>query len=117
MAKRTDKLGRQLQKDLGEILDSAAQQLLNGTLVTVLDVEVTPDLGLAKVYLSFFQSTDKQADLETLRNHLPQIRHYLAGKLKNQVRKIPELMLFIDDTNDQAEHMENLLRQLREKKD
>ena len=67
MAKRTEKLARQLQKDLGEILDSAARQLLNGAMVTVLEVKVTPDLGLAKVYLSLFQSQNREEDLELLK--------------------------------------------------
>lgn len=109
---RKDKLGKQLQKDLGEIIDAAAQQLLNGTMVTVLEVDVTPDLGLAKVYLSFLNSKDKEADLEKLRGHVSTIRHFLAQKLKNQMRKMPELSFYLDNRIDRAERIENLLRGL-----
>ncbi|MBO6517145.1 MAG: 30S ribosome-binding factor RbfA [Bacteroidia bacterium] len=111
---RKDKLGKQLQKDLGEIIDSASKQLLKGTMVTVLEVDVTPDLGLAKVYLSFLNSKDKQADLEVLEENRTTIRHYLASKLKNQMRKVPELMFYIDERIDRAERIEDILRQIRE---
>ncbi len=111
---RKDKLGKQLQKDLGEIIDAAAQQMLKGTMVTVLEVEVTPDLGLAKVFLSFLNSKDKQADLEKLQANKATIRHYLARKLKNQMRKIPDLAFFLDDRIDRAERIDDLLRNLKD---
>ena len=110
---RKDKLGKQIQRDLGEIIDSAAGQLLRGTMVTVLEVDVTPDLGLAKVYLSFLNSRDKNADLEVLRENQVTIRHYLAQKVKNQMRKVPELHFYLDETIDQAERIEKLLNDLK----
>lgn len=103
----------QLQRDLSEILDAAAKQLLGNTMVTVLEVVITPDLGLAKVYVSLFNSENKEADLLVLNNNMPRIRHFLAGKLKNQVRKIPELMFFLDDRIDRAQYMEELLNKIR----
>ncbi len=110
---RKEKLGRQLQKDLGEIIDAASAQLLKGTMVTVLEVDVTPDLGLAKVYLSFLNSKDKQADLDVLVENQQTIRHYLAQKLKDQMRKIPELMFYLDERIDRAERIEELLKGIR----
>lgn len=106
-------MGKQLQKDLGEIVDSAAQQLLKGVLVTVLEVDVTPDLGLAKVYLSFLNSSDKKADLEILRENKSTIRHYLAQKLKNQMRKMPELEFYVDDRIDRAQRIDELLEKIK----
>ena len=103
-----------MQRDLGEIIDSASKQLLKGTMVTVLEVDVTPDLGLAKVYLSFLNSKDREADLEILQANQATIRHYLAQKLKNQMRKIPELTFYLDTRIDRAERIDELLRGLRE---
>lgn len=110
---RKDKLGKQLQKDLGEIVDSAAKQLLPGVMVTVLEVEVTPDLGLAKVFLSFLNSKDKDKDLITLQENKTTIRHYLAQKLKNQMRKIPDLQFLGDDRINRAARIEDLLNQIK----
>jgi ribosome-binding factor A len=117
LAKRTDKLAKQLQRDLGEIIDAATKQLLKGTMVTIMDVTVTADLGLAKVQLSLFNTPDKQADMEILNQQIPRIRHFLAAKLKNQVRKIPNLVFYLDERIDQVEHMENLLKKLRKSED
>ena len=110
---RKDKLGKQLQKDLGEIVDSAAKQLLPGVMVTVLEVEVTPDFGLAKVFLSFLNSKDKDKDLAILQDNKVTIRHYLAQKLKNHMRKIPEVQFYADDRIDRAARIEELLNEIK----
>ena len=110
---RKDKLGKQLQKDLGEIVDSAAKQLLPGVMVTVLEVEVTPDFGLAKVFLSFLNSKDKDKDLAILQDNKVTIRHYLAQKLKNHMRKIPEVQFYADDRIDSAARIEELLNKIK----
>lgn len=113
MAKRTDKLSKQIQRDLGEIIDAAAAQLLEGVMVTIMEVRVTPDLGLAKVYVSIFNTDDKERELEILKSNLPQIRHYLAGKLRGQVRKIPEIAIELDERIDRAQHIEELLNKIK----
>jgi len=110
---RKDKLGKQLQKDLGEIVDAASKQLLPGVMVTVLEVEVTPDLGLAKVFLSFLNSKDKEKDLAILQDNKATIRHYLAQKLKNQMRKIPDVQFYADDRIDRAARIEELLNKIK----
>ena len=110
---RKDKLGKQLQKDLGEIVDSAAKQLLPGVMVTVLEVEVTPDFGVAKVFLSFLNSKDKDKDLAILQDNKVTIRHYLAQKLKNHMRKIPEVQFYADDRIDRAARIEELLNKIK----
>lgn len=114
---RQEKLGKQLQRDLGEIVDSAAKQLLgSNVLVSVQEVVLTPDLGLAKVYLSFLGSKDKKADLNTLDEHSSTIRRYLAQKLKDHVRKVPEIQLYLDKTIEQAERINTLLDKLRDER-
>lgn len=114
---RQEKLGKQLQRDLGEIVDSAAKQLLgSNVLVSVQEVVLTPDLGLAKVYLSFLGSKDKEADLNTLDEHSSTIRRYLAQMLKDHVRKVPEIQLYLDKTIEQAERINTLLDKLRDER-
>lgn len=114
---RQEKLGKQLQRDLGEIVDAASKQLLgSNVLVSVQEVVLTPDLGLAKVYLSFLGSKDNGADLNTLDEHSSTIRRYLAQKLKDHVRKVPEIQLYLDKTIEQAERINTLLDKLREER-
>ena len=97
-------------------MDAAAEQLLPGVMITVMEVKVTPDLGLAKVYISFLNADNKKAALATIQENASTVRHYLAQKLKDHVRKIPEVQFYLDETIDQAERIEELLRNLNKDK-
>lgn len=109
MSFRVERLGALLKKDLGEIIQRSFQP--EGTFVTVTNVRVTPDLSIAKVYLSVFSpGRDEKVVYEFIDEHVPQIRHKLAGKIKNQVRKIPELHFYADDTAEYVNNMQNLFR-------
>ena len=107
---RQDKVGRELQRYLGEILQQE-QGLFPGVMLTVTSVRVSPDLGVAKVYLSFFPSKDKEASLKAVRTRTKQIRYELGTRVKNQLRIVPTLTFFIDDSLDYIENIENLLKQ------
>jgi ribosome-binding factor A len=111
MSFRVERLGALLKKDLGEIIQRSFQP--EGTFVTVTNVRVTPDLSIAKVYLSVFSpGRDEKVVYEFIDEHVPQIRHKLAGKIKNQVRKIPELHFYADDTAEYVNNMQNLFRKV-----
>ena len=85
MSFRVERLGELLKRDLGDIIQRNFQP--EGTFVTVTNVRVTPDLSIAKVYLSVFApGRDKQVVLEYLDEQVATIRHKLAGKIKNQVK-------------------------------
>lgn len=116
-SKRQEKFARLIQKDLGEIFQMASSRLFGGAFITIREVKVTPDLGLARVYLSFFQIEDKDAMLEKVDMHNREIRHELAQRIRHQVRKIPALEFFIDDTLDYAQHMEEVFKKLHEDED
>lgn len=105
-----------MQKDLGEIFQMASRNLFGGAFITVREVNVSPDLGLARVYLSFFQVDDKEIMLEKVRAHGREIRHELAQRIRHQVRKIPALEFFLDDSLDYAQHMAEVFKRLEDEK-
>lgn len=102
-----------MQKDLGDIFLQKTPSLFKGNFITISSVQISPDLGYAKVYLSFFKVGNKQDLLDLVQLHKKEIRHELAAKIKNQVRKIPELEFFIDDSLDYVEHMEEVFKKLK----
>jgi ribosome-binding factor A len=106
---RLNKVNRQIQKDLGEIFQRQSQSLLQGKMITVTTVRVSPDLGIAKVYLSIFPSTNKDEVFALVKQNTKAIRHELAQRIKNQMRIVPELQFFIDDSLDYIENIDRLL--------
>ncbi|MBC7862588.1 MAG: 30S ribosome-binding factor RbfA [Bacteroidia bacterium] len=107
---RQQKVARLLQKELAEIFRSNAQSFFNKAFVTVTIVRVSPDLGYAKVYLSVMAAKDKLSVVKMAEDHYPQIRRQLGDNIRKQVRIIPELAFFLDDSLDYAENIENLLK-------
>lgn len=113
MSFRVERLGELLKRDLGEIIQREFQP--EGTFVTVTNVRVTPDLSIAKVYLSVFApGRDNQVVYEFIDEQVNQIRHALASRIRNQVRKIPELHFYVDDTAEYVNKMENLFKKVEE---
>lgn len=104
---RQNKVARLVQKDLSEIFQRNIGQILPGRLITVTTVRVSPDLSLAKTYISIFPSPNKEADLEIVRGKISFLRNELAKRVKNQMKNIPEIALFIDDSLDYVENIEN----------
>lgn len=107
-SKRQEKISKLIQKDLGIILQQKSVKLGN-PMITVTKVHVTSDLSLARVFLSLFATSDKQKTLENIQQHTKEIRFELGTKVKNQLRKIPELQFFLDDSLDQIERIDELL--------
>lgn len=106
---RLSKIERLLQKELGDIFQKQTQGM-PGVLVSVSVVRISPDLSVARVYLSIFPS-DKSAELlEAIRANVKSIRFDLGQRIRLQVRKIPELSFFIDDSLDYIEKIDNLLK-------
>jgi ribosome-binding factor A len=107
---RQKKINRLLQKEFSDIFLLQAKQM-QGTLISVSVVRITPDLGLAKVYLSIFPSNKGEELLENIRANASQIRHDLGQRVRHQLRIIPELAFYIDDSLDYLEKIDNLLKQ------
>ncbi|MEQ8525673.1 30S ribosome-binding factor RbfA [Gracilimonas sp.] len=111
MGFRPERLAAVIKRDLGQIIQRSYQP--SGTFVTVTNVVMTDDLSIAKVYLSVFSpGRDDKPVYEFIDDHIDEIRYDLASKIKNQVRKIPELHFYEDDTAEYVNKMEQLLKKV-----
>ena len=107
---RQKKVARQIQKDVAEILLQKTPSIAPGALISVSKVRLSPDLSYAKVFLSVFPLNDKQAFLSAVGNHSAEVRNELGRRVRHQLRIVPELTFFIDDSVDYAENIDRLLR-------
>jgi ribosome-binding factor A len=107
---RLQKVSRLLQKELGGIFQRESLTFCAGKMVTVTTVRTTPDLGKAKIYLSIFPNTNNNDTLILIKSHTKSVRYELGKIVHNQMRVIPELEFFIDDSLDYAEKIETLLK-------
>ena len=105
---RLQKIERLLQKELSDIFQKQTQAM-HGVLVSVSVVRVSPDLSVAKAYLSIFPSAKGEELLKAIRANTKAIRYDLGQRVRLQLRKIPELSFFIDDSLDYIEHIDSLL--------
>jgi ribosome-binding factor A len=108
--KRQNKISRLIQKELAEIFLLESRNLFSGAMITVTKVYVTKDLSIARIYLSLFGIRDKNELLGTIRLHTREIRKQMGLRIKNQVRIMPELEFFLDDSLDYIEKIEKLLK-------
>lgn len=105
---RQAKISRLLQKELSEILRLQTAKT-HGILVSVSAVRISPDLSIAKAYLSIFPSSKAQDILENITRNAKTIRYELAQKVRFQLRKTPELSFYLDDSLDYIENIDKLL--------
>jgi len=103
------KIGRLLQKELGDIFLQQAKAM-PGVLISVSAVRVSADLSVAKAYLSIFPSEKAEDMLKAIRTNVKPIRFDLGQRVRLQVRKIPELAFFRDDSLDYIDNIDNLLK-------
>ena len=111
-SKRQQKFARLLQKELAEVFQRDVPHLLNGAYISISTVRTSPDLGVVKVYLSLLLAKDAKATMATVRENTKAIRHALAQRIKNQVRVIPELIFFLDDSAEYAAKMDKIISDL-----
>lgn len=107
---RQAKISRLLQKELSEIFRTQTAKL-GGVIVSVSSVKVSPDLSIAKAYLSVFPSERAQEILENIRASAKTVRFELAGRVRFQLRRCPELAFYLDDSIDYLERIDQLLGQ------
>lgn len=106
------KFARMIQKELGDMFQRDSKHLLNGAFVTVTRCEMSPDLGVAKVHLSFLMAKEKQEVLEKIELNKKTIRQQLGARIRHQVRIVPELVFFLDEGAEYASHMDNIISHL-----
>ena len=106
---RQNKIARLIQKDLSTIFQAQTRKT-RGVLVSVSVVRVSPDLSVAKAYLSIYPSARAQEILDNINAQTSQIRYELGTRVRHQLRIIPELRFFIDDSLDYIDRIDELLK-------
>ena len=104
------KVAREIQKDLAEIIRGKGMAAFGGAMVTVSEVRISPDLSIAKVYVSIFPSEKQSAVMGILSDCGRALRGELGYRIGKQLRIVPELDFYLDTSLDYAEHIEELLR-------
>jgi ribosome-binding factor A len=114
--KRQKQISGLINEELNGIFQRLGLSMIDGSMVSISSVKVTPDLLEARVYLSFFQAKDGKATLKKIEDRSWEIKKELAAKVKHQLRRIPEIKYFMDDTLDQVFKMEELFKRISEDK-
>ena len=107
--KRLEKVNKLIQKELGDIFQKELKPAVPMLMITVTHVRVTSDLGYANVYLSVFGVDDKKKVVEEVNQNAKAIRGLLGNRIRHQMRVVPELRFFEDDSLDYIENIDNLL--------
>ena len=107
--KRQLKIARLIQRDLSEILQYELPHIRAGAMVTVTKVNVSPDLRLARVYLSVFGVKDKESVVAGMNPYVREVRGLLGNRVRHQLRAIPDLVFILDDSLDYIDRIDELL--------
>ena len=112
---RQKKIAGVIQEDIVDILQRAAKEGgLKGTLISVTKVKVTTDLSIAKIYISIFPKSGAKELMDGIKSNQPLIRHELSQRTRNQLRRVPELLFYLDDS---IEYIENIEKSLKREED
>jgi ribosome-binding factor A len=107
---RQKKVSRLVLKELAENINRKGREFAPGKMISVTQVRITPDLSLAKVYISIFPADNKDEVLESIKNNAKNIRYDLGIKVKSQLRIVPELAFYLDDSLDYIDNLDKLLK-------
>lgn len=107
---RQNKIAQLLQQELSLVFQREARTFCKGAMVSVTVVRVSPDLSVSRAYISVFGHKDKAAVLESIRESAIKIKHSIAQNVRFQLRKMPDLEFFLDDSIDYAMEIDNLLK-------
>lgn len=111
--KRQRQVAGVIQEELNDIFRRQGLNMIDGGMVSISAVKITPDLLEARIYLSFFKVGEKESALKKIESHAWEIKKELAARIKHQLRRIPVLLYFSDDTLDQVFKMEELFRKIK----
>ena len=111
--KRQKQIGGLLFEELSDIFRRIGLNMINGGMVSIATVRITPDLLEARVYLSFYQVDDKAAALKKVEDRHWEIKKELTARVAKQLRRMPELKFFVDDTLDHVFKLEELFKQIK----
>jgi ribosome-binding factor A len=111
--KRQKQIGGLINEELATIFQHLGLNIIDGGMVSISSVKVTPDLLEARVYLSIFNAKDNKGALKKIEERAWEVKKELAARVKNQLRRIPEMKYFLDDTLDHVFKMEELFKQIK----
>lgn len=111
-SKRQQKFARLIQKDLSDIFQKEIPSMLEGAFLTITEVQISPDLGLAKVHCSVLAHKEPETLIANINNEKAQVRKLLGHKIRNQARIIPNLVFYLDTTGEDAMRMDSLISSL-----
>jgi ribosome-binding factor A len=109
---RQQKFSRLIQKELSDIFQRDKKGILDNTFITIADVKVSPDLSVARIFISMMLAKDKQKTLDNLNLRKREIRKALGDKIGKQVRVVPELIFVIDEVEENAQRLDDLIKNL-----
>lgn len=107
---RQQKIARQIQRDIAEILQKEGPAMVCGTMATVTAVRISPDFAYAKVYFSIFPFERSAEAMESLEKNNKFIRHELGRRIRYQLKIVPELQFFLDDSLEYIRNIDSLLK-------
>ena len=114
--KRQKQVSGLIQEELNNIFQRFALNMIDGGMVSISSVKITPDLLEARVYLSFFQVANPNEALKKIQERAGEIKRELGNRVRQQLRRIPEIKYFRDDTLDQVFRMEEIFKKISEEK-
>ena len=107
---RQKKVSRLIQKEMAGIFLRKGNELAHGKMISITKVRISPDLSFAKIYISIFPSSDQSSILESIHEHSSRIRYEMGQKVGRQLRIVPEIAFFIDDSLDYIDNIDRLLK-------
>jgi ribosome-binding factor A len=116
-SKRQKQVGKLIMEELSAVFQKEGINIIDGGMISISKVMVTPDLAEARVYLSLYQIKDHPAFMHQIKERTKELRKLLGMRVKNQLRRIPELQFFTDDTLDYVFKMEEIFTKIREEKE
>ncbi len=112
-SKRQLQIGELIKRNFGQVLLQEGSYIYGGALVTVTNVRMSPDLGIAKIYISVFNADNKSEVLQRLRKNMWRLKTGLVHRIKKHVRRIPHLDIYLDETLDEMWHLNAVFDDLR----
>ncbi|ACU57892.1 30S ribosome-binding factor RbfA [Chitinophaga pinensis] len=113
-SKRQKQIGQLLQKELSEIFQRMGFNVVDGGMISISSVKLTPDLLEARVYLSMFKIADSHEMVNRIKERMGEIKKDLGNRVGKQLRRVPEISLFLDDTLEYIFKMEELFKKIKE---
>jgi len=116
-SKRQQQVAKLIQQAMSDVFQVDGRSIYGRAFVTISGVKMTPDLMMARTYLSIYNVEDKEEILANIQANIPYLRKKVGGKIRNKVRQIPELEFFLDDTIDEVIKIDGILLKLEEERE